>query len=116
MTIEQRLSTVVSLLPAEVQAKLTAPLGPDESTDSRLIEAVRRLAKAEGLVCMTPGEFARAVTQHAAQRSVPANVPADENSPAALAGRLAALTDPRAQTAFWRGLTRAQRIAILKAE
>ena len=76
MSLEDRLSAVVALLPAQEQPRFTAPLILGESADSRLVDAVRVLAKAEGLACMTPGEFARAVAQHAAQRSLPvAEVP-----------------------------------------
>ena len=71
-TLEDRLATVVALLPAQEQPRFTAPLTVGESADSRLVDAVRVLAKAEGLACMTPGEFARAVAQHAAQRSMTA--------------------------------------------
>ena len=122
MTLESRLAAVVALLPSGEKPRFATPLALDESADSRLVEAVRVLAKAEGLVCMTPGEFARAVVQDAAQRSLPAPEPpvtdaaADEDSPAALAARFAAITDPRAQTAFWRSLTAEQRAAILKAQ
>jgi len=121
-TLEDRLATVVALLPAQEQPRFTAPLTVGESADSRLVDAVRVLAKAEGLACMTPGEFARAVAQHAAQRSMPAadapdtDAPVDEDSPDSLAARFASITDPRAQTAFWRSLTTEQRAAILKAQ
>ena len=122
MSLEERLSAVVALLPAQEQPRFTAPLTLGESADSRLVDAVRALAKAEGLACMTPGEFARAVAQHAAQRSMPATeppaaeTPNDDDSPEALAARFAAITDPRAQTAFWRSLTAEQRAVILKAQ
>jgi hypothetical protein len=122
MSLEDRLSAVVALLPAQEQPRFTAPLTLGESADSRLVDAVRVLAKAEGLACMTPGEFARAVAQHAAQRSMPAtgapatDAPADDDSPEALASRFAAITDPRAQTTFWRSLTAEQRAAILKVQ
>jgi len=121
-TLEDRLATVVALLPAQEQPRFTAPLTLGESADSRLVDAVRVLAKAEGLACMTPGEFARAVAQHAAQRSMPAtdapgtDAPVDEDSPESLAARFAAITDPRAQTTFWRSLTAEQRAAVLKAK
>ncbi|MEA3212357.1 MAG: hypothetical protein QOE70_5414 [Chthoniobacter sp.] len=122
MTLESRLATVVSLLPSAEKPRFAAPLALDESADSRLVEAVRALAKVEGLVCMTPGEFARAAAQHAAERVMPAtelpttDAPADDESPEALAARFAAITDPRAQTAFWRSLTAEQRAAILKVQ
>ena len=109
MTIENRLAAVVSLLPPGESARFAKPFALDESADSRLVEAVRALAKAEGLVCMTPGEFARAALQQ------PVQLPAgDEQEPIAV--RFAAITDPRAQTAFWRSLTAGQRAAILKAK
>ena len=122
MTIEHRLAAIVALLPSGEKPRFVAPLALDESADSRLVEAVLALAKAEGLVCMTPGEFYRAVVQEAAQRSIPASnapaadTPTDEDSPAALAARFTAITDPSAQTAFWRSLTAEQRAAILKAQ
>ncbi len=122
ISLESRLAAVVALLPAQEQPRFTAPLTLGESADSRLVDAVRVLAKAEGLTCMTPGEFARVVAQHAAQRSMPATepptqeTPTDDDSPDALAARFAAITDPRAQTAFWRSLTAEQRAAILKAQ
>jgi hypothetical protein len=112
ITLESRLAAVVALLPAQEQPRFTAPLTLGESADSRLVDAVRVLAKAEGLVCMTPGEFARAAAQHATERTMPA----DDESPEALAARFAAITDPRAQTAFWRSLTAEQRAAVLKAQ
>jgi hypothetical protein len=115
MTLEERLASIVALLPAQTQARFTAPLAAEESTDSRIVEAVRCLAKAEGLVCMTPGEFARASTQQAAQRSQPVDTPPAEDSPEALAAHFAAITDPRAQTAFWRSLTAEQRAALTEA-
>ena len=122
MTLESRLATVVTLLPSAEKPPFAAPLALGESADTRLVDAVRALAKAEGLVCMTPGEFARAVAQQIAQRSIQAtdvpaaDTPTDEDSPAALAARFTAITDPRAQTAFWRSLTAEQRAAILKAQ
>jgi hypothetical protein len=122
MTLESRLTAVVALLPAQDQPRLSAPLTLGESADSRLVDAVRALAKTEGLVCMTPGEFARAVAQHATERAMPVtespttDAPSDDDSAEALASRFAAITDPRAQTAFWRSLTAEQRAAILKAK
>ena len=102
MSLEDRLSAVVALLPAQEQPRFTAPLTLGESADSRLVNAVRVLAIAEGLVCMTPGEFARAAAQHTAERAMPATepavaeTPADDESPAALAARFSAITEPRA--------------------
>ena len=122
MTLESRLTAVVALLPAQEQPRFSAPFTLGESADSRLVDAVRALAKTEGLVCMTPGEFARAVAQHATERSMPVSeslptdAPSDDDSAEALAARFAAITDPRAQTAFWRSLTAEQRAAILKAQ
>ena len=121
MSLESRLAAVVALLPAQEQPRFTAPLTLGESADSRLVDAVRVLAKAEGLECMSPGEFARAVPQHATERSMPSEpsiteTPTEDESPAALAARFAAITDPRAHTAFWRSLTAEQRAAILKAQ
>ncbi len=109
MTIENRLAAVVSLLPPGESARFTKPFALDESADSRLVEAVRALAKAEGLVCMTPGEFARAALQQTVQLP-------DGDEQETIAVRFAAITDPRAQTAFWRSLTAEQRAAILKAK
>jgi hypothetical protein len=68
MTLEERLAAIVALLPAGANERFNAPLGPSETTDTRLADAVRALAKAEGLVCMTPEEFSRAAMQDAAQR------------------------------------------------
>jgi hypothetical protein len=120
MTLEERLAAIVALLPAGADERFNAPLGPSETSDTRLADAVRALAKAEGLVCMTPGEFSRAAMQDAAQRvsaiAKPATQSADEETPAALAARFAAITDPRAQTVFWRSLTPEQRAAVLNAE
>lgn len=113
-TLQERLDAIVALLPVKEQARFTAPQTAQESADSRLAEAVRTLAKSEGLVCMTPGEFARSVAQHAVQRSIPAIE--NDDSPASLVARLAKFTDPRAQTAFWRSLTAAQRAAILNVK
>ncbi len=123
ITLEQRLTSIVSLLPADAQTRLTAPFGPEETIDTRIAEAVRCLAKAEGMVAMTPGEFSRAVVQQASERSMPvieppaADAPADNEAPEPhLAARFATITDPRAQTAFWRSLTAEQRTALAKAK
>ena len=113
MTIENRLAAVVSLLPPGEKTRFAKPFALDESADSRLVEAVRALAKAEGLVCMTPGEFSRAALQQTVQHTLPAE---DEHEPDAIAVRFAAITDPRAQTAFWRSLNAEHRAAILKAK
>lgn len=118
ISLEQRLATIVALLPASAQARFTAPLTADESTDSRIVEAVRCLAKSEGLVCLSPAEHSRAVAQQAAQRSLPhiESADADENTPDVLAAQFAAITEPRAQTAFWRSLTAEQRAALTTAK
>ena len=120
MSHEERLVAIVALLPAQQQVRFNAPFARGESIDSRLVESVRVLARAEGLVCMTQDEIAREVAKLAAQRLAPATkppaaAPVDENSTAALVARLAEFTDPREQTAFWRSLTAAQRAALLNA-
>ena len=121
-TLEHRLATIVSLLPPGAQERFTGPRAPEDSTDSLVVEAAAALAKAEGLVCMTPAEFARATAQRAAEQSLPASKseptsePAAEEAAEALAARFATISDPRAQTAFWRSLTAEQRAAILKAK
>ncbi len=112
MSLEDRLAAIVALLPEQAQNRFTAPLTAEESTDTRLVEAARGLAKAEGLVCMTPGEFARVSTQH----TTATRAPAADDPPQSLAARFAAITDPRAQTAFWRLLTAEQRAALTKAQ
>lgn len=55
-------------------------------------------------------------TQQAAQRLQPAETPPAEDSPETLAASFAAVTDPRAQTAFWRSLTAEQRAALTAAK
>ena len=119
-TLEERLNAIVALLPQQEQPRFTSPLAVGESTDSRVVEATRALAKAEGLMCLTPGEFSRALDQQAARLAMPATKApgadtSEHDSPSALAARFAAITDPRAQTAFWRALTAEQRAAISKA-
>jgi hypothetical protein len=121
MTLDERLHAMAALLPEGEQGRFTAPLTEGESIDSRLVETARALAKTEGLMCLTPGEFSRALVQQAARLAMPAGKAptADtlgDDSPAALAARFAAITDPRAQTAFWRSLTAEQRAAILEAK
>ena len=119
MTLDERLNALVALLPEREQPRFTSPLTVGESIDSRLVEATRALGKAEGLVCMTPAEFSRAVVQEATQRAMPPVKPsAGDDKPAeeGLAARFAAITEPRAQTAFWRSLTAEQRAAILEAK
>ena len=63
---------------------------------------------------MTEEELSCAVLKKAVERSIAAG---GESAPAkdGLAARFAAIRDPRAQTAFWRSLTAAQRAEILKA-
>ena len=127
MSHEERLAAIVALLPAQEQVRFKAPLAKGESIDSRLVESVRVLARAEGFVCMTRDEIDRETAKNALQHPVPATQPHapstkppaagpdDENSPAALAAQLASYTDPREQTAFWRSLTELQRATLLQA-
>ena len=120
MTAEERLVAVVALLSPQEQVRFNAPFARGESIDSRLVESVRVLARAEGLVCMTRDEIARETAKHATQHPAPATkppaaAPVDENSPVALAAKLASYTDPREQTAFWRSLTELQRASLLQA-
>jgi hypothetical protein len=63
MTLDERLHAIVALLPEGEPARFTAPLAEGESIDSRLVEAVRAVAKTEGLMCLPPGEFSRALVQ-----------------------------------------------------
>jgi hypothetical protein len=118
MTLDERLHAMAALLPEGEQARFTAPLAEGESIDSRLVEAARALAKTEGSMCMTPGEFSRALVQQAARLAMPATKPpaADGKPEDDFAARFAAITDPRAQTAFWRSLTAEQRAAILETK
>jgi hypothetical protein len=118
-TLDERLHAMAALLPEKEQARFTAPLVEGESIDGRLVEAARALAKTEGLMCLTPGEFSRALVQQAARLAMPAGkAPAADGKPEeeGLAARFAAITDPRAQTAFWRSLTAEQRAAILETK
>ncbi len=75
ISLESRLAAIVALLPAQEQPRFTAPLTLGESADSRLVDAVRALAKREGLMFLTPGEFSRALFQQAARRAMPATKP-----------------------------------------
>jgi len=84
-----------------------------EGIEARLADAIRALAKTEGLLCMTEQEFAQAVLKKAVERNISLLKPA-VGGDGGLADRFAAITDPRAQTAFWRSLTKAQRAEILK--
>ena len=118
-TLDERLKAMAALLPEKEQARFTAPLAEGESIDSRLVEAARALAKTEGLMCLTPGEFSRALVQQAARLAMPATKPPtafDGKPEDDLAVRFSAITDPRTQTAFWRSLTAEQRAAILEAK
>jgi hypothetical protein len=67
MTLNERLHA--SLLPQREQARFTGPLKKGESIDARLADAIRALAKTEGLLCMTQEKFSRAVPQKAVERS-----------------------------------------------
>ena len=119
MTLDERLHAMAALLPEKDRARFTAPLASGESIDSRPVEAARALAKTEGLMCLTPGEFSRALVQQAARLAMPtAKPPVAEGKPAGggIAARFAAINDPRAQTAFWRSLTAEQRAAILETK
>jgi len=117
-TIEDRLRTVVSLLPKAEQSRFAAPFAADESADSRLVEAVQTLARAEGLVCHTQAELARVKAKMLpAVTRVPATHPAaSENEATSLAARFAACKTPHAQTAFWRGLTPWERTVLSRAK
>ena len=116
MTLNERLNAMAALLPERERTRFTAPLALGESIDDRLVEAARALAKTEGLYCLTPTEFSRALVQQAARLAMPAGKAAAVEKPAGegIAARFAAITDPRAQTEFWRSLTAQQRAAILE--
>ena len=117
-TIEDRLATVVSLLPATQQKRFAAPFGNDETTDSRLVEAVQALAKVEGLVCHTLAELVRAKARLAVPVARPpaAHPPGSDDEATALAARFAACKTPQAQTAFWRALTPWERTVLTRCE
>jgi len=112
MTLEGRLATIVSLLPNAAKPDFLGPLKKGDGIEARLADAIRALARTEGLICMTEQEFAKAVLKKAVERNVSIAMPADGG----LEARFAAIKDPRAQTAFWRSLTKAQRAEILKAK
>ncbi len=118
MTVEDRLATVVSLLPAHEQRRFAAPFAKGESADSRLVEAVQALARAEGLSCSTQAEMAearaRVLAQVARQPATPPLVAEDEA--AKLAARFASHKTPHAQTAFWRSLTPWERSVLSRAQ
>ena len=118
MTLNERLNAMAALLPEQERARFTAPLAAGESIDDRLVEAARALAKTEGLLCLTPTEFSRALVQQAARLAMPTSKAAADEKPAGegIAARFAAITDPRAQTAFWRSLTAEQRTVILESK
>lgn len=118
MTVEDRLATVVSLLSEHEQRRFAAPLAKGESADSRLTDAVRALARTEGLSCTTQAEMAQARARVAAQvaRLPVAPPPAVEDEATALAARFAAHKTPHAQTAFWRALTPWQRTVLSRAK
>ncbi len=110
-TIEDRLATVVSLLPAAAQPRFAAPFGDGESADTRLVEAVQALAKAESLVCHTKEELARVKARlpvPVTQQSAP------DTRPPALAQRIATCNTPQEQTAIWRGLTPMEKIEAVR--
>ena len=110
-TIEDRLRTVVSLLPPAAQPRFSTPLAIGESADSRLVEAVQALAKAEGLICHTKEELAQAK----ARLLVPvAHQPAPEQKPPAPAERITTCANPQQQTALWRSLTPMEKITAMK--
>jgi hypothetical protein len=115
-TIEERLATVVSLLPEHEQRRFAAPFANGESADSRLTDAVRSLARTEGLSCTTEAEMAHARARVLAQVArQPATLPpAAQDEAAALAARFAAHTTPHAQTAFWRSLTPWERSVLTR--
>ena len=116
-TIEERLATVVGLLPDHEQQRFTAPFANGESADSRLVEAVQALANAEGLSCSSQAEMAQARARVLAQVArQPATPPPAEDEATALAARFAAHKTPHAQTAFWRSLTPWERTVLSGAK
>ena len=110
-TIEDRLRTVVFLLPPAAQPRFAAPLTAGESADSRLVEAVQALAKAEGLVCHTQAELARAKARF--QPPV-AQAPAPTDTPTSSAKRIIDCANPQQQTALWRSLTPKEKLEAMK--
>lgn len=117
-TIEERLRTVVSLLPKAEQNRFAAPFGADESADSRLVHAVQTLARAEGLVCHTQAELVRVKAKMlpAVTRPPATPPPVSEDEATLLAARFAACKTPHAQTAFWRSLTPWERTVLSRAK
>ena len=118
MTIEERLATVVALLPETKQRRFATPFADGENADSRLVEAVQTLAKIEGLVCPTQAELARAKARLAAPVARPpaTHPPGSDDEATALAARFAACNTPHAQTAFWRSLTPWERSVLSRAK
>ncbi len=82
-----------------------------ESADTRLVDAVQALAKAEGLVCHTQEELA--VAKARLQPPI-ARASALADMPIAPAERIAACVSPQHQTALWRCLTPMEKIATMK--
>lgn len=111
MTIEDRLRTVVSLLPSAEQERFAARFSAGESADSRLVDAVQALARTEGLVCHTQAELARVKAKMLPTVTRP---PTPEGEATALAARFAACNTPHAQTAFWRSLTPWERSVLTR--
>ena len=118
MTIEDRLTAVVALLPKSAQRAFAAPFANGESADSRLVEAVQALAKAEGLLCYTPAELARAKARLLPPVTHPPATPppASEDEATSLEAHFAECNTPHAQTAFWRALTPWQRTELMQAK
>ena len=111
-TIEDRLTTVVSLLPPAAQPRFAASLVVGQSANSRLVEAVQALAKTQGLICYTKEELVRA---RAKMLPPVAHPESSQDEAASLAARFAACETPHAQTAFWRGLTAWERTVLTRA-
>jgi uncharacterized small protein (DUF1192 family) len=68
ITLEDRLTAIVALLPASAQPAFHAPFRENEDTDSRLRLAVRTLATAEGYHCLESAELVAAAEKHAHER------------------------------------------------
>jgi len=99
MTLSERLHAMAALLPQKEQARFTAPLAAGESIDDRLVEAARALAKTEGLYCLTPSEFSRALVQQAARLAMPAGkAAAADGKPGDIAARFAAIPPDKSRT------------------
>ena len=65
LTLEDRLSAIVALLPASAQPAFHAPFAENEDTDSRLRIAARTLATAEGFLRIEQADL----DQHAVKRA-----------------------------------------------